>query len=119
MSLNALVQPEHEKCESLNWRWVRANQLAPQGLGPRLDPCLQCSYGDIAPYQSPQLMAQMRASMPLRVWGYPNVTPGGRMAPLIYYPRVDPNPPVQTKGCNCSANKYGWPYVIDKPRCPQ
>jgi len=96
MSLNGLVRPFPEKCESLNWRWVVGNQLTPQGLGPVMDQTIKCEYGDIAPYTNPNVTAQLQATTPFRVWGYPNVTQCGRMAPLLYYHK---NGPRQSNGC--------------------
>ena len=111
MSLNGLVHPEREKCESLNWRWVRAHQLAPQGLGPEMSTQNECNYGDVAPYTSPQELQKMDAALPLRVWGYPNVTQCSRLAPLIYAPRVDPNPPKPCGAqCTCNSCARQWPY---------
>lgn len=107
MSLNGLVKPEREKCESANWRWVRAHQLAPQGLGPVMYPYRQCNYGDIAPYESQKVLNEMAASMPLRIWGYPNVTACSRLAPLLYAPRVDPNPPSTNR---CQRRQPQWPF---------
>ena len=113
MSLNGLVHPERTKCESANWRWVRAQQLAPQGLGPIMNPERKCSYGDIAPYESQQVLNEMAAAMPYRIWGYPNVTQCSRLAPLLYAPRVDPNPPKPCSSngqCNCGGTTPQWPY---------
>nr|QBK87299.1 MAG: hypothetical protein LCMAC201_02010 [Marseillevirus LCMAC201] len=110
MSLNGLVHPEREKCESANWRWVRAHQLAPQGLGPLLDTQNRCDYGSIAPYTSAEEMAKMNATMPFRIWGYPNVTQCSRLAPLLYYPRVDPNPKRKCgPQCTCGSDNPSWP----------
>ena len=89
MSLNGLVKPERTKCESANWRWVRAHQLAPQGLGPYIDTQNKCNYGSIAPYTSQQVLLQMSETMPFRIWGYPAVTDCSRLAPLLYYHRRD------------------------------
>ncbi len=111
MSLNALVHPEREKCESLNWRWVRAHQLGVQGLGPEMNTQNECNYGDYAPYTSPQELQKMDATLPFRVWGYPNVTPCSRLAPLLYAPRVDPNPPKPCGAqCTCNSRARQWPY---------
>jgi hypothetical protein len=109
--INGLVHPFREKCESANWRWVRANQLAPQGLGPAMNLQNQCSYGMIAPYTNPQVVAQMEAATPFRVWGYPNVTACGKLAPLLYAPRVDSNPtPAAGPQCTCNnAIVNPWP----------
>lgn len=87
MSLNGLVKPDRTKCESANWRWVRAHQLAPQGLGPHIDPHNNCNYGDIAPYTSQQVLLEMSETIPFRIWGYPVVTDCSRMGPLLYYNR--------------------------------
>ncbi len=113
MSLNGLVRPERTKCESANWRWVRAHQLAPQGLGPVMNPQRQCNYGDIAPYTSQQVLNDMAKAMPFRIWGYPNVTQCSRLGPLLYAPRVDPNPPKSCSDqgrCNCGGEYPNWPY---------
>ena len=111
MSLNGLVHPAREKCESLNWRWVRAHQLAPQGLGPVMSPIRQCDYGQIGPYVSPQVKQQLDAATPYRVWGYPAVTACSRMAPILHYQRRDPNPQQQRgPNCNCGSDNPGWPY---------
>jgi hypothetical protein len=113
MSLNGLVRPAREKCESANWRWVRAHQLAPQGLGPEMDLQRRCNYGSVAPYTNPQELAAMERTTPFRVWGYPNVTQCSRLGPLLYAPRVDPNPPKGDYGsgkCNCGGESPQWPY---------
>ena len=83
MSLNGLVQPEREKCESLNWRWVRAQQLAPQGLGPVMDQKMKCDYGEYAPYKSQKVLNELKAAQPFRVWGYP-VSSSCGLGPLLY-----------------------------------
>jgi len=87
MSLNGLVQPWPEKCASLNWNWIRAHQLAPQGLGPIMDPTIKCNYGEYAPYIYPQ--QSLKIAQPFRVWGYPNVTQCSTLAPLLYKHRVN------------------------------
>ena len=113
MSLNGLVHPAREKCESANWRWVRAHQLAPQGLGPQMDLQNRCNYGSFAPYTNPQEIWAMERAMPFRIWGYPAVTQCSRLAPLLYAPRVDPNPPKGQCGngkCNCGGMYPQWPY---------
>lgn len=112
MSLNGLVHPNRTKCESANWRWVRAAQLAPQGLGPVLDQERQCDYGDIAPYKSQQVLNDIANTMPFRIWGYPNVTSCSKLSPLLYAPRVDPKPPVpcsERGQCKCGRDQQ-WPY---------
>ncbi len=113
MSLNGLVHPAREKCESANWRWVRAHQLAPQGLGPILDTKNQCNYGVIAPYKSQQELCKMNRATPFRVWGYPNVTQCSKLAPLLYAPRVDPKPYKRHCSggkCTCGGEFPQWPY---------
>ena len=109
MSLNGLVHPKQEKCQSLNWSWVRANQLAPQGLGPIMNTEMQCNYGDYAPYTSQKTIRQLEQAQPFRVWGYPNVTSCSRLGPLLYAPRVDKNPRYKTVNCTCSSGNPGWP----------
>ena len=84
MSLNGLVHPDRPKCQSLNWSWVRAQQIAPQGLGPHLDPVRRCDYGDIAPYTDPAVVQEVETAMPFRIWGYPNVTACSRLSPLLF-----------------------------------
>lgn len=108
MSLNGLVHPEKTKCESANWRWVRAHQLAPQGYGPALDLTNRCNYGDTAPYTDQRVMSQMKAELPLRVSGYPNVTMCGKLGPLIYLPKMDTNP--KKSECNCGPKEQQWPW---------
>lgn len=132
MSLNGLVHPFREKCESQNWRWVRGMQLMPQGLGPVMNTQLQCTYGQFAPYENPEVIKELEATTPFRVWGYPNVTQCGRMAPLLYYRKVDPNPsrascgevgtnpatgcPYSGNGpprqCSCGSDNPSWPYTL-------
>ena len=108
--INGLVHPFRKKCESANWRWIRGQQLAPQGLGPIMDTTKQCNYGSIAPYTSPQVMKEMDAETPFRVWGYPNVTQCSKLAPLLYAPRVDPNPQKTCGGqCICGREHPQWP----------
>jgi len=85
MSLNGLVHPKREKCESLNWRWVRTHQLGVQGLGPHMDTKNKCGYGDVAPYTAPREIQKLDATLPFRVWGYPAVTQCSRLGPLLYY----------------------------------
>ena len=110
MSLNGLVHPEREKCESQNWRWIRAHQLGVQGLGPIMDTTNECNYGNNAPYVSPKVQQQMDNALPFRVWGYPNVTQCSKLAPLLYAPRVDPNPkPPSCPQCSVSTNNPSWP----------
>jgi hypothetical protein len=110
MSLYGLVHPEQEKYQSLNWSWVRAQQLAPQGLGPYMDTRPQFEYGEYAPYISPSVINNLQQTQPFRIWGYPNVSPCGKMAPLLYAPRRDPNPQQNTKQCSCNAPIQRWPY---------
>lgn len=111
MSLYGLVHPAQQKCESANWRWVRSQQLAPQGLGPIMDTTNKCNYGDFAPYVSPKVINELEQALPFRVWGYPNVTQCGRLAPLLYAPRRDPNPkPPTGPGCSCQRETPQWPY---------
>jgi hypothetical protein len=110
MSLYGLVHPFPEKYQSLNWSWVRAQQLAPQGLGPVMDTTPKYEYGEYAPYVSYNVLNNLKNAQPFRVWGYPNVTPCGRMAPILYYARRDPDPSVQTKNCKCNVEKNRWPY---------
>lgn len=132
MSLYGLVHPFPEKCESLNWRWVHSAQLVPQGLGPVMKTTPQCDFGDIAPYKNPQVIRELAATMPFRIWGYPNVTQCGRMAPLLYYRRPDPNPTYKSCGgrgtnpatgcpytnnpnrgqCSCGSDNPSWPYTF-------
>ena len=93
MSLNGLVHPFPKKCNSANWRWIRAHQLAPQGLGPVMDTQIRCDYGDIAPYTDPRVVQSIEMTTPFRVWGYPAVTDCSRLAPLLYDVRNRPMPP--------------------------
>jgi len=123
MALNGLVHPFPVKCESLNWRWVVGNQMTPQGLGPKMNQQVQCNYGDSAPYQDPRVLQQLENTLPFRVWGYPAVTQCGRMAPLLYYHRRDPNPDTRSCGasgvcggqpsgkCSCGSDNPSWPYT--------
>ena len=117
MSLNGLVHPFPEKYESLNWRWVHGLQMGPQGLGPIMNKTPQYDYGNIAPYTDPKVVAQLEATMPFRIWGYPNVTQCGRMAPLLYYRRKDPNPQ-SPNGCGAPETNplTGCPYSKNVPR---
>jgi hypothetical protein len=94
MSLNGLVHPFREKCESANWRWVRAHQLMPQGLGPIMDQQNRCDYYDSAPYIDPKVMQELHNYNVLRASGYPNVTMFGKMGPLLYRGK----PPASTCG---------------------
>jgi hypothetical protein len=105
MSLNGLVNPFREKCESLNWRMIRSEQLQPQGLGPYINMQNRCDYSSIAPYTDPNVIRKLYSELPLRIAGYPAVTPCGRMAPLIYYPKIDRNPKVK-----CGPEMIRWPY---------
>lgn len=110
MSLNGLVHPERKKCESANWRWVRAHQLAPQGYGPTMDLTNRCNYGDIAPYTDERVVSQMNAELPLRVEGYPNVTMCGKLGPLIYLPKIDKDAGKRQSQCNCGPKEQQWPW---------
>lgn len=84
--------PNEKKCESANWRWVRAPQLVPQGYEPSLDLANRCEYGDVAPYTNERVLSQMQTGQPLHIAGYPNVTMCGKLGPLIYLPKIDTNP---------------------------
>jgi hypothetical protein len=110
MSLNGLVHPEREKCESLNWRWIRAHQLGVQDMGPIMDTKNECNYGNNAPYISPKVQQEMNMGLPFRVWGYPNVTQCSRLAPLLYAPRIDPNPKSNNGKQHCTGDKKTFAY---------
>lgn len=103
MSLNGLVHPDIPKCQSLNWSWVRAQQLAPQGYGPTLSNIPQCNYGEYAPYIFPETIRKLENTTPFRIEGYPNVTQCSRLAPLLYSPKIDKN-----RERSCQINR--WPY---------
>lgn len=98
MSLYGLVHPFQKKCSSANWRWVRSQQLAPQGLGPALDLTNRCDYGQVAPYTNPKVIQSIDQSLPFRVWGYPAVTDCSRLAPLLYDTKNRKMP------CQCNNN---------------
>ena len=111
MSLNGLVRPNRPKCQSLNWSWIRAHQLAPQGLGPIMDPIRRCDYGNTAPYIDPTVYNKLDKLTPYRVWGYPNVTKCSRLAPLIYSPEYDKKVVDEySKQCNCVRDYKQWSY---------
>jgi len=105
MSLNGLVQPWPRKCESFSNRLVWAEQLQPQGLGPFIDPRLQCDYGSIAPYTQTDIQRGMQLADLFREAGYFGVTPCSTLSPILYERRRDPNP-VKPWG----TPKIGWPY---------
>jgi len=86
--MNGLVHPFKEKCQSLNWSWVRGLQLAPHGLDPNLDTRMKCDYGEYAPYNHDEIRKLERVQ-PFRAWNYPEVTMCGKLGPLLY------------SNCNC------------------
>jgi len=102
MSLYGLIHPDRTKCESLNWRIVRGEQLQPNsGMTKER----QCDYGAMAPYTSSRTVSMLERENPLRIMGYPYVTKCSTLSPLIYAPKTASRP----------QNEYGpqypqWPY---------
>ena len=71
--MNGLVHPFEKKCESINWIFIRGNQLMPQGLGPKMNQEIKCDYGSIAPYISPDIKHEMKIVNNLRFNNCPNL----------------------------------------------
>jgi hypothetical protein len=106
MSLNSHVHPFPRKCESYNNRMIWAEQLAPQGLGPFIDPVMQCDYpGGVAPYLQPEIQRGMAFADQFREAGYFWTNDCGKLTPILYQTRRDPNPVKQF-----GTPSIGWPY---------
>lgn len=77
--LNALVHQPTPKCASFNWGIVRGLQLQNH---PSMNQQFRCEFGEFPPYNSPNVMADLRFDDRLRRMGYPQITPDGTVLRL-------------------------------------